>query len=471
MASSPAETDTIAALATPRGRAALAIVRLSGPQAVAVADRCFAGTTLAEADSHTAHVGFFQGEGGQEVDQVVATIFRTPRSATGEDVVELSCHGGDFAPQLILERLYEEGARPAGPGEFTQRAFLNGKLDLAQAEAVADLIDAGSRAAHRASMKHLKGRYSDQLSDLREELLELCAYVELELDFSDEDVAFADEERLEALLDEADALLSDLIGSYATGEKLRDGVHVVIGGRPNAGKSTLLNALVGAERAITSATPGTTRDRVEADAEIDGVRFRFTDTAGLRTAADEIEAEGVRRAEDAIREADVLLYLYDLSRGLDEDERAFLDEHAAGRASENGASGPPTLLVGNKADLLDEVPAEEAAERPSVTLSALQAQRDTEQLAPVTDFLRETVADELSRAEHSPVVMNQRHRRHLRRARQAVVRAREALAAGASGDLLTLDLREALDEIGQITGAVTNEDVLDQIFSRFCIGK
>lgn len=474
MATSATETDTIAALATPRGRAALAVVRLSGPQAVYVADQCLEGPVLGEADSHTAHVGFFRGAEGEEIDRVVATVFRAPRSATGEDVVELSCHGGDFAPQLILERLYEEGARPAGPGEFTQRAFLNDKMDLAQAEAVADLIDATSRAAHRASMKHLKGRYSDRLAELREELLELCAYIELELDFSDEDVDFADKERLAELLDEADALLADLVGSYATGEKLRDGVRVVIGGRPNAGKSTLLNALVGDERAITSPTPGTTRDRVEAEAQIEGVRFRFTDTAGLRVAEGDIEAEGVRRAEEAIREADVLLYLYDLAEGLASEERAFLGEHApAGDASENGEANRAALLVGNKADLLDgDVPqANGEAGLPRVTLSALEAQRDTDRLAPVTDFLRETVAGALSRAEHSPVVMNQRHRRHLRGAREAVERAREGLDGGLGGDLLTLDLREALDEIGQITGEVTNEDVLDQIFSRFCIGK
>ena len=459
MASPSPTTDTIAALATPRGRAALAVVRLSGPQAVRVADACLSGPALAEAESHTAHVGFFRGAEGEEIDRVVATVFRAPRSATGEDVVELSCHGGDFAPQLILERLYGQGARPAEPGEFTQRGFLNGKMDLAQAEAVADLIDATSRAAHRASMKHLKGRYSDRLAELREELLELCAYIELELDFSDEDVDFADEERLAGLLDEAEALLADLIGSYATGEKLRDGVRVVIGGRPNAGKSTLLNALVGDERAITSPTPGTTRDRLEADAQI----------------------EGVRRAEEAIREADVLLYLYDLAEGLADEERAFLEEHAPGVASAGGdageeSDGQATLVIGNKADLLNgEAPTpqmnREAAGLPHATLSALEAARDTDRLAPVTDFLRETVAGDLSRAEHSPVVMNRRHRRHLRDARAAVRQVREGLEGGLGGDLLALDLREALDEIGHITGDVTNEDVLDQIFSRFCIGK
>ncbi|PSQ99591.1 MAG: tRNA uridine-5-carboxymethylaminomethyl(34) synthesis GTPase MnmE [Bacteroidetes bacterium QS_9_68_14] len=481
MASPSPTTDTIAALATPRGRAALAVVRLSGPQAVRVADACLSGPALAEAESHTAHVGFFRGAEGEEIDRVVATVFRAPRSATGEDVVELSCHGGDFAPQLILERLYGQGARPAEPGEFTQRGFLNGKMDLAQAEAVADLIDATSRAAHRASMKHLKGRYSDRLAELREELLELCAYIELELDFSDEDVDFADEERLAGLLDEAEALLADLIGSYATGEKLRDGVRVVIGGRPNAGKSTLLNALVGDERAITSPTPGTTRDRLEADAQIEGVRFRFTDTAGLRGAEGQIEAEGVRRAEEAIREADVLLYLYDLAEGLADEERAFLEEHAPGVASAGGdageeSDGQATLVIGNKADLLNgEAPTpqmnREAAGLPHATLSALEAARDTDRLAPVTDFLRETVAGDLSRAEHSPVVMNRRHRRHLRDARAAVRQVREGLEGGLGGDLLALDLREALDEIGHITGDVTNEDVLDQIFSRFCIGK
>ena len=285
--------DTIAAIATARGRAALAVVRLSGPHAVEIGAECFRGDDLTAAESQTAHVGYITGSDGRDVDQVVVTLFLAPRSVTGEDVVEISCHGGDFAAQMILERLLAAGARMADPGEFTQRAFVNGKMDLAQAEAVADLIHASSSMAHRVSLSHLQGRYSDVLSQLRGELLELAALIELELDFPDEDVEFADRERLERLLAQSDRLLCELLDSYRLGSRLRDGVRVVIGGRPNAGKSTLLNALLGRDRAIVSATPGTTRDEIEAEAEIGGVRYRFVDTAGLRETSDAVEAEGV----------------------------------------------------------------------------------------------------------------------------------------------------------------------------------
>jgi tRNA modification GTPase len=456
-------TDTIAAIATARGRAALAIVRVSGPEAVPVVARCFRGADLTTVDSHTAHVGYLLAADGAAIDQVVVTVFRAPRSATGEDVVEVSCHGGDFAPQLILETLLHHGARMAEPGEFTQRAFLNGKMDLAQAEAVADLIHASSSQAHRVSLQHLQGRYSERLATLRDELLELCAFVELELDFSDEDVAFADKERLERLLAEAERVLDQLLDSYQVGELLRDGVRVVIGGRPNAGKSTLLNALVGRDRAIVSATPGTTRDAIEAEAEIEGLLFRFVDTAGLRATADAIEAEGVRRAQRSIEQADVLLYVYDLTRGLDDDERAFLCDTAP---------EVPALVVGNKYDLIDGTAASPAVEDlPVFMLSATQALHDDAPLRPLIRRLLDTVASELSDTEASAIVMNQRHRQHLRAALDAVQKARRGLDLGVPGDLLAIDLRAALHELGAITGEITNEDVLDQIFSRFCIGK
>jgi len=457
--------DTIVAIATARGRAALAVVRTSGPKAIDVVDRCFRGDDLTEAESHTAHVGFLVDADGNDIDQVVATVFRTPNSATGENLVEVSCHGGGLAPQMVQESLLNHGARMAEPGEFTERAFLNGKMDLAQAEAVADLIHASSTQAHRASLTHLKGRYSELLDDLREELLNLCSLVELEIDFSDEDVEFADRERLENLLDETEDILQDLLDTYPTGEKLKDGVRVVIGGRPNAGKSTLLNALVGHDRAIVSETPGTTRDEIEAEAEIEGVLFRFVDTAGLRETADQIEAEGVRRATESIEEADVLLYLYDLTVGLDSEEIEFLRPLA-----ENGPGVQP-FVIGNKADQAPDLPGATIDGLSSLKLSALHAREDAEELQPLLNRLTDTVAEHLSRAEASPVVMNQRHRQHLQDALDAVGQAREALDTGVSGDMLTLDLRAALRELGAITGEITNEDVLDQIFSRFCIGK
>lgn len=459
------QEDTIAAIATARGQAALAVVRTSGPEAIEVVDTCFRGAELSEAESHTAHVGFVESEEGEDVDQVVATVFRAPNSATGEDIVEVSCHGGNLAPEMVLQSLLDRGARMAEPGEFTERAFLNGKMDLAQAEAVADLIHATSTKAHRASLTHLKGRYSDLLEDLREELLNLCSLVELEIDFSEEDVEFADRERLEELLDETEEILQDLLDTYPTGEKLRDGIRVVIGGRPNAGKSTLLNALVGHDRAIVSETPGTTRDEIEAEAEIEGVLFRFVDTAGLRETVDEIEAEGVRRATESIEDADVLLYLYDLTVGLDSEEIEFLQE----LQGEGSAVQP--FLIGNKADEAPDLPVADLDGLSALKLSALEARNDADELQPLLDRLTDTVAEHLSRTEASPVVMNQRHRQHLQEALDAVRQARESLDMGVSGDMLTLDLRAALQELGAITGEITNEDVLDQIFSRFCIGK
>ncbi len=457
--------DTIAAVATARGRAALAVVRVSGPRAVAIASACFRGNDLASAPSHTVHVGLVEGEDGAAVDQVVATVFRAPRSATGEDVIEFSCHGGDFAPALVLQRLIVGGARMAAPGEFTQRAFLNGKLDLAQAEAVADLIHASSSQAHRVSMAHLRGRYSERLARLRDELLELCAYVELELDFSEEDVAFADAGRLERLLEAAEHLLRDLLGSYRLGELLRDGIMVVIGGRPNAGKSTLFNALVGFDRAIVSEIPGTTRDSVEAEAEIEGLRFRFVDTAGLRDTADVIEAEGVRRTHQAIASGEALLYVYDRTLGLDGGEVDFLEQ------MHREHPHVPVLLVGNKRDLGAEAFLPEGLSFPVMPVSAIAAGRDMQEMEPLAAWLIEKVAGASGVTDASAVVMNLRHREHLSRAHAAIERANKALRLSVSGDALAVDLRVALHELGSITGEITNEDVLDQIFSRFCIGK
>lgn len=452
-------SDTIAAIATARGRAALSIVRVSGPRAIPIAASCFRGTDLKAVDSHTAHVGFITSDDEKDIDQVIVTVFRGPRSVTGEDVVEIACHGGDFASQLILRRLLQSGGRMADPGEFTQRAFLHGKMDLAQAEAVADLIHASSSMAHRVSLSHLQGRYSEVLNDLREELLELCAFLELELDFSEEDVEFADRHRLEDLLEQSERLLEELLGSYRMGVKVRDGVRIVIGGRPNAGKSTLLNALLGRDRAIVSETPGTTRDEIEDETEIEGILFRFVDTAGLRETSDAIEAEGVRRAERSIERADVLVYVYDAVRGLDDDEYRFLAE---------ARERLPVIVVANKIDLLD---GRSDVRQDAMALSAKRGFKDEREIRPLVAQLLSTVGDDLSLADASPVVTNQRHRNHLEQALAAVRSSHCALEGGASGDALALDLRTALHEIGAITGEITNEDVLDQIFSRFCIGK
>lgn len=450
---------TIAALATARGEAALAIVRVSGPEAIALVAGRFTNARLAEAPSHTAHVGWITNADGERLDQVVVTLFRAPASATGEDVVEISTHGGSAAPQLVLRAILDAGARLAEPGEFTQRAFLHGKLDLAQAEAIADLIHARSTASARAAARGVEGRTSDALAAIKDKLLETAALVELELDFSDEDVEFADRSQLAALLTEADRQLGSLLSTARLGALVRDGVRVVIGGRPNAGKSTLLNALVEHDRAIVSDVPGTTRDRVEAEREIDGLLFRFVDTAGLRATEDAIEAEGVRRSHEAAESADVLLYVVDARTGPDAEEEAFLHDLAARRPA------LALLRLANKSDLATDTPTGWRS------LSARAALGDPTHL----DGLRQSLVDAVRRGESEPesgvLVTNERHRQLLSAAQDAVGRARAHLASGTGGDLLALDLRAALDALGRITGAVTPDDVLGAIFGRFCIGK
>ena len=468
-------TDTIAAIATAPGRAALAIVRVSGADAIGVVDRCFGGR-LAAADSHTAHVGLLRHpETGERIDEVVVTLFRAPRSATGEDVAEVTTHGGDLAPALVMDALVAAGARPAGPGEFTMRAFLNGKRDLTQAEAVADLIHASSVRAHRVALAHVRGDYARHLGSLRDGLVGLAALVELELDFADEDVAFADRAALAALLDRAHGTLTDLVGSYRTGAVLRDGFGVALVGRPNAGKSTLLNALVGHDRAIVSPTPGTTRDDIEAEAELGGVRIRFVDTAGLRETGDAVEAEGVRRARARAARADVLVYACDLTRattggdalnadGFDADERAWLADYRRAHPE------TPVVIAATKRDLAPGAPLP-GVDGVSATIGLAAA-------VPGDDGVRRLVGVLVRLAlgadrDERPVVTNARHQHHLSVALAAVERARAALGidAGTGGDLLALDLRAALDALGEITGAVTRDDILGAVFSRFCIGK
>ena len=457
------QADSIAAIATARGLSALAVVRVSGSDALKIGSAVFSGSSpLADAPANTVHFGYVTGPDGKRIDQVVATLFRAPRSSTGEDVVEFSCHGGDVAARLILECLLNAGARLADPGEFTQRAFLNGKLDLAQAEAVADLIHAGSTLAHRISLNQLTGRYSQVLSSLRQELLDVASLIELELDFSEEDVEFADRSQLTALLTRSRDLLAQLVSSYRSGRLVRDGVRVVIGGKPNAGKSTLLSAIVGFDRAIVSPTPGTTRDEIEAEAEIGGVRYSFVDTAGLRETGDEIEAEGVRRASAALDTADVVLYVVDGSLPVDTGEQLFVT------SLRRRLGATPMMVIRNKADLSNEV---KSGFGESIQLSATSARSNAAELSPLVDWLTTAAAGDLSSADASPIVVNQRHVQHLNAASRAVISALENLTQNVSGDLLAIDLRTALHELGSITGEITSEDVLGQIFSRFCIGK
>ncbi len=450
-------TETIAAIATAQGAAALSVVRVSGPEAIAAVDGCFRGRArLSDADGYTAHFGRVEHE-GEAVDQVVATVFRAPHSYTGEDAVELSCHGGGVASGRVLGAVLAHGARMARAGEFTERAFVNGKMDLVQAEAVADLIHATSTAAQRAAVRQLEGRYSDLLGQLREEMLDVTGTLELELDFSDEDVEFADRSRLSELLSHAAGTLERLVDTERPGRLTREGVRVVIAGRPNAGKSSLMNALLGHERAIVSEEAGTTRDSIEADLDLDGFLFRIVDTAGLRPGAAGVEAEGIRRSDREMGRADVILYVVDSSAGTG-------SEDVPGMTA--SYPGTTVVVVANKQDL-------EGARVPAgaVGVSAVEALKDERRLDPLLEVLRKSVRPVLRSAEVSPALANARHLDHLRRALEAVTRAGLALRSGRSGDLVAQDLRIALHEIGCITGAVTTEDVLGRIFSRFCIGK
>ena len=464
---SPPTDPPIVALATARGTAALAVVRVSGPGALALVASRFSGAALADAPGHTAHTGWIVDAAGQRVDQVVATVFRAPRSATGEDTVEVTTHGGDAAPQAVVRVLVEAGARPAGPGEFTQRAFLNGKLDLAQAEAVADLIHATGQRGARAAVAQMQGRVSDAVAAVRERLVDVAALVTLELDFADEDVAFADRADLAARLAGADALLDELLSSARLGALVRDGATVVLAGRPNAGKSTLANALAGRERSIVSDTPGTTRDAVETDVDVGGLRVRLVDTAGLRATADAagadaVEAEGARRARGAFATADAVLYVADAARGLDAEELA--DLAALARPD------LPVLLVANKADILGGAPPH-ASLAGSLSLSARDALARPEALGGLRAALLAALRADAAGPEADAASVNERHRGHLADAQHAVRRARTALGRRTDADLLALDLRDALRALGLVTGAVTADDVLAAVFSRFCIGK
>ncbi len=354
----------------------------------------------------------------------------------------------------VLASVIQRGARLAAPGEFTRRAFLGGKMDLAQAEAVADLIQASSARAHQTSVAALEGHYSKVLEGLRQSLLEVCALAELEIDFTDEDVTFADRSVLEGLVTRGLAQVTELLNSCKLGDFVREGIRVVIAGRPNAGKSTLLNSLSGRDRAIVSSTPGTTRDTLEADAEFDGLRFRFIDTAGLRESNDQIEREGVQRAKNLLSRADVVIYVFDLTVGLRETEREMM----------KAWQQVPVIVVGNKLDLLDRKPV-----LPDIMV--LSAKNGPDAVKPLMEALIKASTGHWSDLDVSRIVMNARHQGHLAIARQTLLGAQAALAAGRPTDLFTLDLRAAVRELGMITGTITNEEILSTIFSRFCIGK
>ncbi len=453
--------DTIAAIATPLGEGGLAVIRISGPQALAVAERCFTplGKTAQKpsvALSHTIHYGRVVRE-GRTVDEVMLAVMLGPRTLTREDVVEITCHGGLLPAKLVLDAVLAAGARLAEPGEFTRRAFLNGRIDLTQAEAVADVIHSRTELALAAANEQLAGKLSQRINVLRDEMVRTLAHVEAHIDFPDEDIAPDTRRQLIERLERGVAFIDELLRTSREGQILRRGIRAAIVGRPNAGKSSLLNQLLGRERAIVSAIPGTTRDTIEETANIRGLPVVFVDTAGLRESGDEIEAEGMRRSREALSQAELVLHVLDNSEPLTKSDEVYLAEFA----------GKRRILVRNKMDLPELLKLPEAAAARTVKVCALTGQG----IEGLKDAIKELVWAGEIRAEMLEVMINSRHQEALGRAREATERTLAGLRSDQTLELVAMELRIAVNAVGEIVGKTATEDILDSIFSQFCIGK
>ncbi|WMJ74584.1 tRNA uridine-5-carboxymethylaminomethyl(34) synthesis GTPase MnmE [Cytophagaceae bacterium ABcell3] len=449
--------DTIAAIATPSGSGALAIIRVSGKEAIDIVNKIFYGKDLSEQDSHTVHFGTIR-DGDKILDEVLVSIFRAPRSFTRENAAEISCHGSEFIIRQIIQLLIRTGARTARPGEFTKRAFLNGKMDLAQAEAVADLINSDSEAAHMAALNQMRGGFSLKIKQLREQLIHFASMIELELDFAEEDVEFADREKLKQLVSDIKQVTEALISSFDLGNVVKNGVPTVIAGKPNAGKSTLLNALLNEEKAMVSDIPGTTRDFIEDEINIGGITFRFTDTAGLRETVDKLEAMGIERTREKMKKASLIIYLFDVNSTTKEELSKDIEELQA--------LNIPFIAAGNKIDADKGKP---------------EAFQDFEDITYISardgiglDELKDKILGRVNAQDFktgNTMVTNLRHYESLVNTKQALLTVLDAIDNGVTGDFLAMDIRNALHYLGEITGEITNEDLLDNIFSKFCIGK
>jgi len=456
--------DTIVALSTPPGTGAIGVIRLSGTDAIRITNTVFSGKDLEKQSSHTVHFGLIK-DGEAIIDEVVVALFVGPKSYTKENVVEISCHGSDFIIQQIIRLLIKNGASAAKPGEFTLRAFLNGGMDLSQAEAVADLIASDSAASHQVAMNQLRGGFSNELSDLREQLIHFASMIELELDFSEEDVEFANRDQLQALINKIVLVVNRLIRSFELGNVIKQGINTVIAGRPNAGKSTLLNALLNEDRAIVSSIAGTTRDTIEEVLNINGINFRLIDTAGIREATDAIEAIGVEKTMEKISQSAILMYLYDMTTlSLEEIKKDIMDLYKPGVAF---------IAVGNKLDLSVDLKAKHSS-LPSGLPEEIRfihiSAKDLFRIEELKEVLYEAaVGDRLS--DGHTMVTNIRHLEALQRTREALNRVSEGMINPVTSDFLAMDIKQALYYLGEITGSVSNDDLLDNIFSKFCIGK
>ena len=456
-------SDTICALSSPAGVGAIALIRLSGGYALKIASSVFS-KSLQRVPGHTAHFGRVM-DGGKIVDEAVAVVFIGPHSFTGEDTVEFNCHGSLYVQQEVLQLLIRSGARMAKPGEFSMRAFMNGRMDLSQAEAVGDLIAAESEAAHRQAMHQMRGGFSREIKALREELIRFASLVELELDFAEEDVEFANREQLHALVEHITGVVNGLRDSFALGNAMKNGVPVAIAGAPNMGKSTLLNALLNEERAIVSDIAGTTRDTVEDQITIDGVRFRFIDTAGIRATEDTIEKLGIARSFAKVKEARIVLLLMDAWKSAPEEVLEMVQS-----IKDSSAGGAEIILLANKVDQHTEpFQRDEWVKRTGLRVLPISAKAGTN-LAELKHLLVES-AGIRAQTTGETVVTNLRHYEALTRASQALADIQHGLQSGLTGDLLTIDIRRTLYHLGEITGEINADDILNSIFSTFCIGK
>ena len=461
--------DTIIALSSPPGSGAISIIRLSGDSAISSTDKFFkakSGKKLKDCDGYSLSYGNFLIE-GEILDEVLISIYKAPHSYTGEDIVEISCHGSNYIQQEIISSFTSSGIRLASPGEFTLRAFLNNKKDLSQAEAVSDLIASESKEAHRVAMQQMRGGYSNEIEELREKLIDFKSLIELELDFSEEDVEFADRKDLKELLNTLERKLSKLIESFTYGNVIKEGVTVTIAGKPNAGKSSLLNALVNEDKAIVSDIPGTTRDAIEDVGVINGIKFRFIDTAGIRETSDKIESIGVERAKGKINKSRVLIYLFD---------RSEMNENELINEVENYKRDDLNVfIVENKIDLLNNLNTDtykdninELIKSKKINFLQISALNQTN-----IEVLKDAISKDLNlSSENSIIVTNSRHLEALKNSLNAINSVKKGLEDGISGDLLSIDLNDAIINISIITGKIDiDQDILGSIFSKFCIGK
>ena len=446
-------TDNICAISSPVGIGGVALIRVSGVTSIQLVDKVFSKNII-EAKGYTAHFGSIIDE-KQIIDEVIVTVFKAPKSYTGENSVEISCHGSTFIQHKIIELLVKKGARIANPGEFSQRAFLNGKMDLSQTEAVADLIHAKSNAAHEIAIHQMKGGFSSELKILREKLIEFASLVELELDFAEEDVEFADRKQLNTLVANLTNHIGNLKTSFKYGNAIKNGVQTVIAGRPNAGKSTLLNKLLKEERAIVSNQPGTTRDTIEEIIIINGIEFRLIDTAGVRNADDKVEILGVERTFQKIATSSIFIYIYDVSNtSIKEVENDLI---------ELNKTNIPTIVIANKIDLLDaqkDIPTEH------LKLSA----KKEENIVELTNAIYDLFIQQGDSFEGT-IITNLRQYEALENAQKSLEKVNTGLQQKISGDLLAMDIREVLHHIGSITGDISSDELLGNIFANFCIGK